>query len=428
MTTNTGAPVFSASTPPSFRRASPSNVNNQTPVVEASDQPDNEVAATQPSSEPEAQGLPEASTDDHTSSTTEDEPQQQPKASSLPDWVIAGRPDKNGPRLLLWKLYTVLHLWRISWIPQPRPYGSYTARIPEICNEIVSQRHLSQAIIAVLTSKGGATKTTVSTWLSAILMWITKFVVLVFDADRGGGKAAKRLGLDPSKTLAIDRVSHMIVNMSWKPTYEDLIPVTSADHDTGVMVFHCPPGVELNEANTKTTLTAVKSTCHTLVIDSGPGLAVPATNGAVAASTVQIIPADFNSGDDLADVQATLDYGPYQRNGLSTDSVVIAISAVPWRKFNTRTQFELARQYGVDPSQVVLIPFVKHLLKTRQVGVGSLNAKTLWAWCRLAEAVTKLAIAHNTLNPPKALPDELQATSAEQSVADDVKTSLTEGN
>lgn len=325
-------------------------------------------------------------------------------AKRLPSWVVAGKPIGRGPRQLLWYYYTHLGLYKLSWMPQPRPFGSYMSQTAELTSAIVKQRQWSMAIITVLTGKGGALKTTTATWLAAILMWIIKLAVAVFDTDGGGGKVAKRFGLHPDETVHSSDVVELVTNGDSKQplTYANLVPHVGADTDTGVMVFHCPAGanVSLKRSHLTAALDTVKTDYHTVVVDTGPGLGVEATYGAVDPATIDVIVGDFNSVDDMDDIQVALDHEPYGFRGKNADRFVICVGAVRWRHYNTRTQYELARRYNVDPDRIVLIPYVKYLLKSGRVYIPALSSKALHAWCRLAMAVTQRAVAVNSSTPP----------------------------
>lgn len=354
------------------------------------------------------------------------EPEKVPRSRRGPAWVLAGKPDKRGIRRALWWFYATWGLYKFSWIPQPRPITSYPQAIAMKKTKINSLRKYSMAIVAVITTKGGATKTTVTTWLAAVLKSIIQFQVSVFDADVGGGKVAKRYALDPTDTMSgIDAVRMITAphGEQWIPQFEDLVPRVSADLETGVMVFHSPAGSVIHADEIQATLPAIKSTCHTLVVDSGPGLMVSVTDGLVKQSGVRLIVADINSDEDLDDISSTLDHPEYN---LRTEiaSVVIVISAVKWLKYNTRTQYAFAKIYGVKPEQVVLIPFNRYLarnamsktisasaisasaLHSKRVTISALNHKTEYAWCTLAEVVSERAVAYNKKHPLRRLPSQ----------------------
>lgn len=285
----------------------------------------------------------------------------------LPDWVIGGKPTKIGPRKVLWHLYVALRLYKLAWVPQPRPHGLHLARVRTIMKWVVDNRHLSMAIVAVVTTKGGATKSTVSTWFAALLEWITKLQAVVFDADTGGGKSAKRFGIDPNTTFESHEAIKLIVDEHWDPTYEDLVGCLQSDRETGVMVFYCAAGKRgVTSDNAVKALISLKRTAHTLVVDTAPGFERSITEGVVEAATVSLIVGNHHSSEDMDDIGKTLAHEAYGY-GSKLDQVVIVISSVRWQDFNTRTQYSYAERFHVRPDQVVLIPYIRHLHKVTDV-------------------------------------------------------------
>jgi MinD-like ATPase involved in chromosome partitioning or flagellar assembly len=262
-------------------------------------------------------------------------------------------------------------------------------------------------IIAVLTTKGGATKTTVSTWLSATLASVNHSSVAIFDVDRGGGKVAKRFGFNPKTVMTTDRfVNHILAGESFD--HSTLVRMTESDPLTGVTVFHSQPGQSVTAEKMETALTVLKTELHTLVIDTGPGVRVPSTNASAAVSNVQVVVGNGNSGDDLSDIAATLAHQPYKlaesyaqdEDGNVTafgikDSVVIAISGLHRLKCNTRSQYAFAEQYGVKPEKIVLIPFNRYLRQTGRVKLSALEPRTLHAFYQLAARVARIAVLTN---------------------------------
>lgn len=333
-----------------------------------------------------------------------------PRESKLPAYVLAGKPIGKGPRRLIWWCYALLGLYKFTWIPMPRPHGVFSRRTKEIALRVSNWRQLTMAIIAVITVKGGATKTTVATWLSVILMWIIEFQVDIFDADKGGGKVVKRYGLDPKLTLSGSEAAARITTRKfepWNPTYEDIVANTTAEKG-GVRVYHSPAGDVMSVQRVKQMTPMLKQNCHTLVFDTGPGFKNSTTDGIVAVSTIHIVVADGNSGEDLDDIEETLNHPDYGlRAEDKIDQVVIAVSGIHWLQFNTRTQYAFASRYGVKPDQIVMIPYNRYLAQNKRsqtVRIDALDAKTLHAWCNLVETVEAKARVYNKARPIKPLP------------------------
>lgn len=315
----------------------------------------------------------------------------------LPEWVMAGKPPKPGLLLAIWWLYARLALYKFEWIPQPPVRLSYSSAIAELSQRINQNQQRSMSITSVMTTKGGATKTTVSTWLSAVLAAATHKPVAILDVDRGGGKVAKRFGFDPGDVMDTTALVRHV--LGGKPfDFATLNDITRSDGETGVNVFHQLPGQSTKEENMKHVLGILKTAIHTLVIDTGPGLRVPSTNAAVDVSGVRVVVGNGNSYDDMDSVGETLEHSAY---GLQhqLDTVIIAVSALRRRSCNTRSQYRYAERYGVSPSQIVLIPFNRYLQRTGQVKLSKLSrdTRTLYAFYELAYRVTEAAIASKSM-------------------------------
>ncbi|HTK39638.1 MAG TPA: hypothetical protein VL362_02125 [Patescibacteria group bacterium] len=302
--------------------------------------------------------------------------------SRYPDWALAGKPGR-GPRLVLWWLWLVLRIYKISWVPQPRAVGLYGLRAAELNQSAIDNRSKSQKIVVVVTAKGGACKTTTSTWKAAIAASFSRLAVILFDTDSAGGKVLKRFRLNSEDAMT----STEVVKRGGNISYEELSRRTPTDPNTGVVMIHSPAGEEFEGDSLGVAVYNMhRASAHTLVVDCGAGFKKVNTDSVIKVADVIVIPADFGSGDyncdDIEDVKETLDYKPY---GLREEigRVVIAVSAVKWRHFNTRTQYALARKFRVAPHQVVLIPYGRYFHKTGSVNLEKLRAKMLFAWALL---------------------------------------------
>jgi len=338
-----------------------------------------------------------------TPSAEPDEPEEkllrQPKVSfqaSLPDWVLGGKPAKKGLLRAIWWLWARLSLYKIKWFPQPRVIWSYRAASAKLREQINAARHHSMAIITVFTPKGGATKTTISTWLAALLKTATHAETTILETDRGAGKVAKRFGFDPKKVLTVSAVVNSFTDPdSEELTYASLAMMTETDPLTGVRIVHWRANESVSQNNLRQVASKLKENAHTLVIDTMGGLEIPATNVAVAGSTVRVMVAKAYSDDDLDDIDEALTHRMYGlQNNLHT--VVIALSGLSRYQCNTRQQYQFAARYGVKPAQVVLIPFNRYLRKTGRVRISALNARTDYALTQLAALVTTTAVATNS--------------------------------
>lgn len=314
--------------------------------------------------------------------------------AKLEPWVLEGKPKDSAILRVVWWLYAALRLYKISWIPQPRTVLSCNAEADRVMKRISALRHQTMAIVTVLTAKGGATKTTISTWLAATLAEATRLPFAVLDTNSGGGKAAGRFGLEKESMLTSKQLANSIDNND-KPTYRDLLTKTNTDERTGVMVIHHDAGDYIALRKTKAMVEELSRHVHTLVVDTSPNLKDLSTYGAAQVSTVRIVVGKASSDEDLEDVGETLDDPRYEMRE-HLDSVIIALSDLPARKCGTRTQFMYAERFKVHPNQIVLVPFDPHLKKVGRVHRPALTARARLAMSQLAELVGTTVATLNT--------------------------------
>lgn len=318
----------------------------------------------------------------------------------LPPWVVASRPEHWGIRLCLWWVWKQF-LYRFKWIPQPRPWGSYQRRTSENTSFCIDHRGEAMAIITVVAPKGGSGKTSRSTW-GAVSDGAVFHTVLLCDLDTIGNNAAvRRLSCTPENTMSIDRVAHMITTAEhpWVPSFSDLVTRLES-YPGGVWIFRCPSGFKPTVSDTCRVIEALKKSCHTLWVDTGPGVSNDATAGAVRASTIRMLTVLYKRVDSIRGAEIALDHPPYgMKEGDRLRYTLIAVSGVPWRAFNTRTQYEYAERFGVRPDQIVLIPVNQMQRDEEPVRPTKLGAKSGFAESWLTRRRVELAIEYNLNHP-----------------------------
>lgn len=310
---------------------------------------------------------------------------------SLEPWLLAGKPTESKVLYAWWWLYASLKLYKIAALPQPRTILSYDKAAERIMDKISDLRHQTMAIVTVMTAKGGATKTTIATWLASTLAEATKLPPTVFDTNRGGGKAAGRYELDKDDMVSTRTITKRVLQGE-TPEYDDLLDVTGTDKLTGVMVIHHIAGHGISENTMVKTVLDLKRRFHSLIIDTSPNLEDPSTVGASSVSTVRVVVGKASSKEDLDDIDETLSHKKYQLRD-QLNSVVIALSDLPGNNCGTRQQFAFADRFKVRPEQIVLIPFDPHLKKVGMVRRSKLTPQARYAMSRLAEVVCDTAIA-----------------------------------
>jgi cellulose biosynthesis protein BcsQ len=280
------------------------------------------------------------------------------------DWVRASKPVADPLQFMFWKAYVFLNLYR-TLIEPPKEVSYF--RVKKVAKSIMKTvnfvREESAAIIAVIAVKGGVGKTTISTWFAAAMAWATKLSAAIVDTDRGGGLVASRFKLNKTKKsngeikrpLNIYDVGTRIEAGEYF-TPEVLINETVSDKYTGVMIFHAPPGQGMGVERTGNMLRHLRSQyAGGLVVDTTPGLRVPMTNAAALTANVKIIVAQGLSDESIEGVRTALNFKPYNLRD-SIDTVLVVIVALPVKKCNRRTAYELVGKFNLIDSDDASAP------------------------------------------------------------------------
>jgi cellulose biosynthesis protein BcsQ len=302
--------------------------------------------------------------------------------AKLEPWLLAGKPRNSNILYAIWWLYAIMKLDRVEWIPQPRMILFFNREASRVMARISDIRHVTMAIITVMTAKGGATKTTISTWLVAIFAIATGLSYAIYDTNRGGGKVAGRFDLEKSDVMSTRSLNKRV----WQnntPTYDELLRTSSSVENMGVFVFHHIAGNHISTTGMIKTANELKKQFHSVIIDTSPNLRDASTYGASSVSTVRVVVGKASSDEDMEDIEETLRDSNYQLRE-QIGSVVIAISDLPGYKCGTRTQYAYAERFNVHPDQIVLIPTDPYLKKVGKVRRSSFNGSALSAHARLA--------------------------------------------
>ncbi|HEV7952383.1 MAG TPA: hypothetical protein VGO98_03330 [Candidatus Saccharimonadales bacterium] len=322
--------------------------------------------------------------------------------SDKPAWYLASRPPRPSIRTILWALYGFLQLYRLSWVPVPRYWGSTRRRTKENYAFIYEHEDQSMGIFSAISAKGGALKTSIITWMAATFGYHTKGISIVFDADSGAlESAAKRLeaSVDPKKeSLTAKNAANLLLYGDWIPDYQELQQFAPRSTESGVYVMSMKGITQWSARSTAQILSGHKRACGSLFVDTGPGEKESNTPGVVGKSTVVIVSGIHKNVSTDDAVMVTLDTPKYNLRK-SGKHVLIAIGAVSWRNFNRRTQYELAEQFKVKPEQVILLPDHKRILKGDTVRLRKISKKFLYAMSVLNRVRVEAAIEYNRLHP-----------------------------
>lgn len=299
-----------------------------------------------------------------------------------PAFVQDGKP-KSGPRLVLWYFWVRLRLYKLSFIPQPRPWGVWRYRNDELQSAINTLRDDVRGIVLVFITKGGAMKTTITTWVASALKKASHAEVFGFDADTGGGKLARRYTFGGRKVIDVVK---LINRLQLGPiSNRDLLDQGCTDEHSGVIISYCPPLEKDDEGNhipgpnvsqTSTALENLLEAVSVVFVDGGPGLSNSMIDGAFRVGDVFIQPARYGVDEHYEDIHKVID--TYGLEG-KIDDVILVFGAVPWRSFNTRAIHELAQEFGVMPQQIVLLPYNSYMEKLRKVDLKRVPQKVLWS-------------------------------------------------
>lgn len=355
-----------------------------------------------------------------TTEVAQEKPVKAPKVSfqeKLPAWVVAGKPQQAGPLRVIWWLYARLNLFKVNWLPMPPERLFYREEIRQISKSLIRRRPLvSKSVVTIATKKGGAGKTTVASWLIAALGTGTKATVAGFDLE-GAGKLAQRFGIDPEKTLTSDlfvRVAAEHDPQRYSPEYADLVRQAQADEESGAIFVHSKarPNGDFSGVATQRGLRYFSGAALMTVVDTPPTFNHHSTRGALGVSQVRVIVGLAEQGETLEDIKTTLENRPYNLTE-HLEQVVVVINGVRRRNLNARTRQQFAVRYGVQPEQVILIPYDPYVkneqhpdeakAKRRTVKLSAVSPRTQYAWYKLADVVTQRIAAYNAKHPQGSL-------------------------
>lgn len=363
-----------------------------------------------------------------------------------PEWVFAGRPIKPGPRRVLWWLWVRMGLYNFTFIPHPRPHGVYIARTVAIWRFVRDNRKSLMAIVDVLNLKGGAGKTTVATYFAAALnLALGISQVFLLDLDHAMSKVIGRFNQPnkfSGKRITVKGALHLVTTTPDKIDGHYLVENTMSDNVTGVMFFGGTSEKEsFPHAPVIALIKKLASLVHTVVVDNRPSLSDPSITASVKASDIRIIPAEYSSEEHLTDVERTLGRegfdlsakhlvpnpdNPDDPDSLTVvidradESVIVVLYGVPRRKFNTRTQYEMAERFGLghDPERLVLWPYSRQM-KRAHVSLLRLTPRALFSVYKLvsvhARLVLEKKLAAPLSIPPTTNQPEQPAEQGEQS-------------
>jgi MinD-like ATPase involved in chromosome partitioning or flagellar assembly len=306
--------------------------------------------------------------------------------SKLPDWVVAFKPDtsvRNPLGKAKWWIYAWTKLYAVAWISPPSTIVGERRIIQE--NEIyaLNARDEISGVICTTSNNGGSSKSTVIQWLGASLGQGLRSRPALLGMDIGADKTVLRFKQNESEILSVSELINM--NKQGKLfSPRDLQGMTKTDAASGMVLFKAIQPDEATRdfaiSDTIKVIKYVRELYPLTLIDGGPGLNQRSNDGVLQVADIALITNRGISQEAMVNIRATLHHPNYNLVA-RRDKVIVVISAVKPKQFNTRTQFYVAEQCGVDPDNVVLIPYDRYLddhvmVNLKRIHLSALSVRT----------------------------------------------------
>lgn len=319
--------------------------------------------------------------------------------STLPEWLVSVKPSSSDiSGYVYWWFYTRTRLYRLhsNLIAPPSDHRHSAAEYKENIKFINAHRREALSIISILQTKGGATKTTVSTWLMAVLSEAMKLPNVIVDLDTGGGKVAKRHGLDPSVAMNVNDLIEQI-KKGESPEMDDLLRYGVTDAETGTLIIHCEPRKILQLQDTANLLRYLKRRFAIVLADTGPGFKRLSNDAAAQSADFTIVPNSGVSDEEIEDINETLDNDEYK---IDRSKAIVVLSTLQPSLMNARVRYRMAERCGVKVDDMILIPYERYLdsrvmVNRKTVQLKQLSPVTALMFSRLAKRAVEHAMAIN---------------------------------
>lgn len=330
--------------------------------------------------------------------------------STLAPWVMAFKPQANSRKgrfnpffvvaYLKWFIYTRLRLMKYEFISPPSTIVNARAEIRSNIQYLKDHRQETNAIIVVLSAKGGAAKTSIIQWLAAFIGYYVKSKPALLGMDVGADKTVWRFD---SKKRPLFSVSLLIELVKQRVSFTAnwIQDQTETDEESGVVLFQAKPeGSNIRDFNIDDTANMLRymHELYPLVFgDNGPGLNMRESDGAAQAAHVALVCNKGISEEALSDIRATLTLPNYDLASKRIKPLVVISGVIP-SYLNTKTQYEIvAKECHVDPKNVILLPYDRYLVDERRrnlkhVHISALTLKSTLMLSRLAKRVVEAIV------------------------------------
>ncbi len=345
---------------------------------------------------------------DSVESASHSQPADQSGTPALPAIASTVSTPTQGIRSVLWKVARPVYV-RTGW--EGLRLEASLEEQEAAARDRLWRLGSRQLTIAVTSQKGGSAKTATACWESALIKQVLMTSVLVLDLNEsGGGGAAVRLGLNPAQTLRTSQLMQGFKQLTHN--HATLIQGITLHRQTGVGVIASDDVVsqQYSLADFQTMLAEVKGEVHTLWCDTGNGLLSASNLSAVDLADVLVLSGreeqksfrgkrrSAASGkeeihDSLRSIRFTME--KYHEVGFKEkvrNAQIVIFGAAPktWKRY--------AQLFGVDESQIHLVPYNSYMAEDRPVDLQKIPPAVRVALLQLAVSIYETPTSHDQVD------------------------------
>lgn len=263
---------------------------------------------------------------------------------------------------------TVVDLTRGAWKPGPNPKDVLRER-RELARELRTFRK-TKPIIAIENTKSSG-KTTLSSWLTAVLQHYIGLPWLLVDCNENAGGTARRNGIDTTDLMCLRALIQYIkdghpFNMEFALEHFESHwqPSLSGEFGEGFLVVPSDQKpdltIQLRVDDIIRMLMKIKRSVFGIMADTGNGLTWATNAGAFIAANRTLYAGQADNEESLTDLEITrTTYAEIDPEKVDNSLIVIG-AALP-----TDSPEHYASVFKVDPKTVFLIPYDPYLKNGR---------------------------------------------------------------
>ena len=332
--------------------------------------------------------------------------------STLEPWILANKPKSKWMWISFtkWWLYarlTKYQAFKWLWRTPPKTLSRAGARAEIRENEqYVNDNRRVSFNASTVSQGGGSTKTTTINTIASYTSQCIGNGVALMGLDIGADKTVSRYAQEEGDVLPTTQLVKWL-EQGYRFYPKDLVPYTTSDAKSGLILFKAKLESELDTLDyareqSARLLKYMVRLYPVLFCDGGPGQNLMTSEGMLESSDIVVLPKKGISKESTADIWKVIHHPPYNLEA-RLDRVIVVISAVKKSQLNTRTQDDIAKRCGVDPTHVVLIPNDRYLddqvmVNLKQVDINALSLETRLMYSRLMKLAVQIAVS---FQPPK---------------------------